>query len=146
MPVSIGMDTILFPVQNRDLQSINYGRLRKPFHKATCNPSWTVLITHSKYGQFSCLHFNSLYRESSSFQKHEGEVMNRHLGMKKRAGCCNSTHHESTPERKEVSGTLCGTQEPEVQLLALKQHFHSSTKITLSFCILTLLSPLKGVL
>ena len=38
MPVSIGMDTILCPVQNHDLQSINYGRLRKLFYKATCNP------------------------------------------------------------------------------------------------------------
>lgn len=39
MSVSIGMDTILCPVQNRVLQSINYGRVRKLFYKATCNPS-----------------------------------------------------------------------------------------------------------
>lgn len=38
MPVSIGMDTTLYPVQNSDLQRTNYGRLRKLFYKATCNP------------------------------------------------------------------------------------------------------------
>lgn len=46
--------------------------------------------------------------------------MNRHLGMRKRPGCCNTTHHKSTAERKEMSGTLGGTQEPRVQFPALK--------------------------
>lgn len=39
MLVSIGMDTVLCPVQNHDLQSINYRRARKLFYKATCNSS-----------------------------------------------------------------------------------------------------------
>lgn len=58
MPVSIGMDTILCPVQNRDLQSINYGRLRKLFYEATCNPShleWSLSHIQSMASFPACI-------------------------------------------------------------------------------------------
>lgn len=131
MPFSIGMDAILCPVQNCDLQTINYRRLRKLFYKVTCNPSHHVQsLSHiqSTASFPACIPIQ--YTENLPCFKNRKE--SKWIDIWERRNVLAAvTHHRVTLERKETLGTLGGTQETRVQFHALKQHLYFSMKITL---------------
>lgn len=135
MPIFIGMDTILCPVQNRDLWSINCRSLRKLFHKATCKLSHhEQALSHiqSTASFPACI----LIHNTENLPCSRNKKVSKWIDIWEQRSILSAVTSLINIWETETSRTLGGTQKTTMWLPALTQHLHSSRQMSLYFHIL----------